>query len=85
MAARIGGDEFVVFLAEDGEADRFERSFEETLLRLNGEEDRTFAVTASVGTAVRKLNEMDTIERCIQQGDREMYRVKEARHMKRTD
>jgi len=85
IAARIGGDEFVVFLAEDGEADRFERSFEETLLRLNGEEDRTFAVTASVGTAVRKLNEMDTIERCIQQGDREMYRVKEARHMKRTD
>ena len=84
IAARIGGDEFVVFLAESGGADGLVQAFEAALSRLNAEEDHTFTVTASMGYAAKKLNEMDTIEKCIHQGDREMYRAKEARHMNRT-
>lgn len=83
--ARIGGDEFVVFLpsAGNGEADLFAREFERVLERLNQEEDRSFSVTASLGYAVRRLNGMDTIAQCVQESDRQMYKVKETRHLAR--
>ncbi len=81
--ARIGGDEYVVFMPEGEKAGPFVAAFEEALQRLNDEEDRSFSVTASVGMAVKRLNGMDTIEKCIQEGDKQMYRVKEARHMNR--
>lgn len=81
--ARIGGDEYVVFMPEGEKAGPFVAAFEEALQRLNDEEDRSFSVTASMGMAVKRLNGMDTIEKCIQEGDKQMYRVKEARHMNR--
>ena len=85
--ARIGGDEFAVFLpsAEGGEADAFAGAFGRELDRLNREENRSFAVTASVGFAVIRLSELDTIEQCIQASDRQMYRNKEARHSARAE
>ena len=79
-AARTGGDEFTVFISNGAQAGAFVQDFEATLRRLGEEENRTFAVTASAGAAVRRLNELDTIERCIQEGDKQMYSVKEARH-----
>ena len=80
--ARIGGDEFVVFLpsAGGGRADAFVRAFEQALERLNREEDRSFVVTASTGYAVRRLTNADTIAQCIQDSDRQMYRAKAVRH-----
>ena len=80
VGSRIGGDEFVVFMAEGAKADAFAEAFEERLCRLNQEEDRSFTVTASVGVMVKTLNEMDTIESCVRTGDRALYRAKEARH-----
>ena len=50
------------------------------LRRLNEAEDRSFTVTASIGTTVKKLNELDTIESCIRTGDKALYRAKEARY-----
>ena len=85
IGARIGGDEYVVFMPDGEKARPFATAFEEELQLLNDEEDRSFTVTASVGMAVKRLNELDTIEKFIQEGDRAMYRVKEARHMNRTD
>ncbi len=79
-AARTGGDEFTVFIANGAQAEAFVQGFEATLRRLGEEENRTFAVTASAGAAVRRLNGLDTIERCIQEGDKRMYSAKEARH-----
>jgi diguanylate cyclase (GGDEF)-like protein len=87
LGARIGGDEFVVFLPEagDGGAERFVRRFERALVQLNGEEQRAFPVTASAGFAVKRLGALDTIEKCMQASDHEMYRVKVARRTARTD
>ena len=87
LGARIGGDEFVVFLpaAGNGQADALALAIDRALAALNREEDRAFTVTASVGYAVRRLDETDTIERCIQLSDRQMYRVKEAHHAARED
>ena len=80
IGSRIGGDEFVVFMAEGMKAEAFAKAFEETLRRLNEVEDRSFTVTASVGITVKKLDEKDTIESCIRTGDKALYRAKEARH-----
>lgn len=84
--ARIGGDEFVVFLPEagSGEPEAFLNRFQKALEALNLKEDRTFTVTASAGFAVKRLNEMDTVEHCIQLSDRELYKAKEARRTARS-
>ena len=79
--ARMGGDEFVVFLpkAGNGEADSFVRTFEKTLKRMNREEKRSFPVTASAGIGAVTLSAADTVESCIQASDRAMYLIKEER------
>ena len=80
--ARIGGDEFVVFLPEAGNgiAEKFTGDFEACLEKLNKKEKRSFKVCASVGCAIRQLGDSDTIEKCIQESDRILYKVKEERH-----
>ncbi len=87
IGARVGGDEFIVFLpsAGNGEAKRFEERFEAALNRLNREGKRTFAVGASVGYAIREISEQVDAEQCIRDSDREMYTVKARRHAERTD
>ena len=82
VTARIGGDEFIVFLPETDQkaADRFVADFDKKLEQLNKEENRSFIVTASAGFALVELNDLTTIEQCIQLSDDVMYRVKEKRH-----
>lgn len=81
IGARIGGDEFMVFIpaAGDDALDAFTLSFKRELDRLNVEEKRGFPVAASVGRFVKTLDETDTLERCIQASDRQMYQIKAAR------
>ncbi len=82
LAARMGGDEFlaVVPRANQAAADRFMADFRAQLEKLNLEEDRAFRAEASTGAAVFRLNELSTIEGCIQKSDEIMYRQKEERH-----
>ena len=85
IGARIGGDEFLIFLpsAGSGESDAFLAHFDQALDRLNAEEDRSFTVSASAGCTTRRLTELDTIESCIHDSDTRMYQIKEARHRAR--
>ncbi len=85
VGARIGGDEFLIFLpsAGNGEADAFLAHFDQALDRLNAEEDRSFTVSASAGCTTKRLTELDTIEGCIHDSDTRMYQIKEARHRAR--
>ena len=46
--------------------------------------DRAFRAEASTGAAVFRLNELSTIEKCIQKGDEMLYRRKEERHAGRS-
>ena len=85
LAARMGGDEFLAVLprANQAAAERFMAEFRNQLENLNREEDRAFRAEASTGAAVFRLNEMSTIEGCIQKSDEIMYRQKEERHARR--
>ena len=79
---RIGGDEFIIFLpdARDGAADRLVNRFGEALAELNREENRAFPVRASAGFTVIIPGRTKTIEDCVRESDRELYRIKAKRH-----
>lgn len=76
FSARVGGDEYIVFLEGD-QAEQYIASFTERLAELNRQENRSFCVTASAGGVSILVNEDTTIEQCLKQGDEAMYRAKE--------
>ena len=85
ILARLGGDEFLAVLprANQQDADRFMKNFQDELERLNRQECRTFNVEASCGAVVFRLDSLSTIEECIQKSDEAMYLEKEVRHSRR--
>ena len=87
LVARMGGDEFLAVLpkATQETADKYMQDFQTELERLNRLENRTFKVEASCGAMVFQLNDMSSIDECIQKSDEVMYREKEKRHARRTE
>ena len=87
LAARMGGDEFLAVLPRANQvvADRFIQDFYAKLEEMNREEDRAFDAAASCGSAVFRLNDLSSIETCIQKSDEIMYRQKEERHARRKE
>ena len=87
ILARMGGDEFLAVLprARQTSADRFMDDFQRTLRELNRIEDRAFDVHASCGAVVFRLNNLSTIEECLQKSDEELYRQKEIHHTTRKE
>ena len=78
---RIGGDEFVIFLpdARNHAADRLTARLRDRLEELNREEKRSFSVSASAGFAVMKPSRTMSIDDCIRESDRELYKIKAMR------
>ncbi|MBR5362634.1 MAG: GGDEF domain-containing protein [Oscillospiraceae bacterium] len=78
IAARIGGDEFVIFAknagqdAADALADRFNHALAECNLRLQ----KPYLISASIGSIVNIANENDTLYSMIQRADDKMYEIK---------
>ncbi len=85
LAARMGGDEYTVFLPspELNDPEHFIRTFNQKLEYLNRIENRTFTVTASAGFATLPGNPDKTVEHCLQASDAAMYKVKEQHHITR--
>ncbi len=85
LLARMGGDEFLAVLprANQVAADRFITDFLGTLEQLNREENRAFNAEASCGAVVFRLNDLSSVEQCIQKSDEIMYRHKEERRARR--
>ena len=81
MGARIGGDEFIIFLPEagNGKASEVVRRFHKTLEELNQTERRAFTVSASAGFRVVKPKAGTTIDECIRASDQALYQMKENR------
>ena len=81
IAARIGGDEFIILLpgATALGAKSFISAFTRDLDRLNREENRTFSVNASAGFYACRLDPGVTVESCLRQSDAAMYEAKAKR------
>lgn len=80
IAARIGGDEYLVFIpdCDEDDAAAFTGRFE-SYLTLHNLTAR-FPVGASIGTKVFRLAEGIGLDRCVNESDECMYRVKRNRH-----
>lgn len=80
IAARFGGDEYLVFIPDCTErgAGVFRRRFEKYLAEYN--KTARFAVGASIGAAVFELGEGLTLGHCIHESDELMYQEKKRRH-----
>ena len=87
ILARVGGDEFLAVLprAKMPAAQKYMDDFRKELDNLNRTENRAFDVDASCGAVVFRLNNLSTIEECIQKSDEELYRQKEIHHTMRKD
>ena len=85
IIARIGGDEFLVFLPDCGEDDVREkvRVLEENLTRLSRENGMPRDISCSVGAGVIRLEKDMQPEQCIRVSDRMMYEEKARHHAAR--
>jgi len=80
IPARIGGDEYLIFIpdCDEDRAAAFATRFEAFLAEHN--KTSRFPVGASVGTKVFHLEEGMGLDRCVNESDESMYRVKHSRH-----
>ncbi|MBQ4639188.1 MAG: GGDEF domain-containing protein [Clostridia bacterium] len=80
IAARIGGDEFLVFVPEcdEGGVASFRTAFEKHLKKRN--EGATFVVGASIGARVITLQQDTSMDECVRESDEAMYQEKKRRH-----
>lgn len=80
IPARIGGDEYLVFMpdCDEDDAAAFCGRFESFLAEHN--QQSPFMVGASVGTWVTRLKQGDTLDHCVNESDERMYQVKRHRH-----
>ena len=80
IPARIGGDEYLIFMpdCDEDDAAAFCGRFEAYLAERN--QNARFAVGASVGTHVVQLGEGIGLDRCVNESDEQMYQVKRRRH-----
>ena len=83
-AARYGGDEFLIFgrgmTHEDGK--KVQVKIGEKLLALNESIDKPYEVSASTGCYIKSSKEEMTLDECIKQADKEMYKNKRKKHAK---
>lgn len=82
VPARIGGDEYLIFIpdCDEEEAAAFVSRFELCLEERN--KTARFPVGASVGTSVFLLEEGMSLDHCVNLSDESMYCVKRSRHEK---
>lgn len=79
LAARMGGDEFLVFLPDhtQQDADAFMERFHAAMAEANSGYPEARHIGCSWGLCVTRLSEGMTIEQCIHEADERMYVIKE--------
>jgi len=80
VAARIGGDEYLIFVpdCDEDDAAAFQGRVAAYLAEYN--QHSRFPVGASVGTWVTRLAEGVTLEYCVNESDASLYKAKHMRH-----
>jgi len=85
VSARIGGDEFLLFLPQCDEqgAQRAIAAIEADLELLNRENGTQYEAAMSTGWYTTQLDPSVTLEHCIRESDERMYAVKRLRKLQR--
>ncbi len=78
VAARIGGDEFAVFLLDDPvqPVHRCVDTIQDSLDRINGHEARSYRLSLSIGMSQYSPGQVFDYKSLIRQADQNMYRAK---------
>ncbi|MBR6218062.1 MAG: GGDEF domain-containing protein [Eubacterium sp.] len=80
VAARIGGDEFVVAGTADFDiSERFEEVLNDAVNRYNERSGKPYLIELSVGKVIRNGVSSETVRESIKDADTDMYRVKKNR------
>jgi len=79
IIARLGGDEFVVlaFGANDASSDILIKRVQEQISSLNAQENRSFKLSMSIGTALYDPRSPYPVDELILQADKTMYKHKQ--------
>lgn len=85
LAARMGGDEFLVFLpdCDQADADAFMERFHAAMAEANSQYPQARHIGCSWGVNVTTLEEGTTMEQCMHEADERMYVVKEEHRARR--
>ena len=85
VSARIGGDEFLLFLpqCDDAGAEKALAAIEADLELLNRENGTRYEAAMSTGWYTTKLDSSVTLERCIRESYERMYAVKRLKKLQR--
>ena len=79
VIARLGGDEFAVLLSGESEHEQVVSRFQEALKVRNQSRAHPYRLAASIGVAVLRSSEHETLEKFIQRADEAMYEEKRRR------
>ncbi|WP_392483020.1 diguanylate cyclase [Nostoc sp. C110] len=83
VIARIGGDEFVIFVpvCSPGNTDEFRPRLQENIERFNQEHNYSYQLSISVGATQCALNENVSLEQLLEEADKLMYEHKRAKRL----
>ena len=86
LISRIGGDEFLVLLRADGQADErtLPRRIQNLLAKRNKSGKRLYDLGASIGIARHESGIVESIDELIARGDVQMYERKQSKRMMAT-
>ncbi len=85
LAARIGGDEFLLFLphCDQQQADERVQQLYRLLQQYSKASSKPYAIAASLGAYARRLQPGDTVAGCMHQCDMNLYQEKKRRKAER--
>ncbi len=87
IVARTGGDEFLIVICNENEhiASVVIDDINEKLARLNEKSNKPYLVACSIGSYVVKMKEDISLQECIWNSDKEMYKIKKQKGSNRND
>ena len=86
ICARIGGDEFLIIgfgKYDESFIEEYNQKFEKNLSLINDSKEYPFEISASIGGVISKIDNINDLNELYKLADKEMYRIKKAKHVER--